>query len=494
MGEVLLSISLETPNTKYSKSDRQKVVSSFEGYFNKSINKDDISDSKKNTNNENSTVSEENTDNNSFGNDKKEVIENTTNNNITKEKEVTVDEVVDKLEEKDEIESEIMNILSTLLNIDIKDIKNFIKNNEVTMGDIKNFIIKELNLSEATDLLNLENIGETLKELNNLVDNLVDLKAEIGHFEEVLEIGNLNIDNENIINNEIGSKVNNTIKNENSYNVLNVTKNEPLEKDKSIEENLDEKIEPLDKKELKNLEIEDFSDEVVSMVTDTEKSDIPLDDLELDFNENIIKNEEVVTETTNQQDNKEFKEGNNFLNYTTDEQNNIFGVASENIEVENINNLKEFPKQTFRNLNPQEVVRQLVDNVKLNFDPSFTEIKIQLSPENLGNVTLKVVTENGIIMAQFVAENEKVKEIIESNFTDLSDTLKERGLNVSGLSVSVGQDDSSNQERLNHFNRNKSKSEARVKEILKGLEDNAPEDLEYADSIGLTQSTVSYSV
>jgi len=65
---------------------------------------------------------------------------------------------------------------------------------------------------------------------------------------------------------------------------------------------------------------------------------------------------------------------------------------------------------------------------------------ITLKPETLGKLTLKVVTENGIVIAKFAAESQQVKEIIEANMQQLKDSLQNQGLSIQGFSVSVGQE------------------------------------------------------
>ena len=53
---------------------------------------------------------------------------------------------------------------------------------------------------------------------------------------------------------------------------------------------------------------------------------------------------------------------------------------------------------------------------------------------------MKIVTERGIVTAKFIAENQQVKEALETNMQLLKDSLEKQGLSVQGFSVSVGQD------------------------------------------------------
>ena len=98
---------------------------------------------------------------------------------------------------------------------------------------------------------------------------------------------------------------------------------------------------------------------------------------------------------------------------------------------------------------PVKVMEQIIDRIKVLPADGFSEIRLTLKPETLGEVALRIATLNGIVTAMFVAENQRVKEIIESNLNQLKDSLQEQGLEVSQLSVSVGQGDA--EERMNQY-------------------------------------------
>ena len=95
------------------------------------------------------------------------------------------------------------------------------------------------------------------------------------------------------------------------------------------------------------------------------------------------------------------------------------------------------------------VMNQIMSHVQSNPAERFAELRIVLKPENLGDVTLKVATQNGIVTAQFVAENQRVREVLEANFNQLRDVLQQKGLQISELSVSVRQ--GNEEERMNQF-------------------------------------------
>jgi hypothetical protein len=90
---------------------------------------------------------------------------------------------------------------------------------------------------------------------------------------------------------------------------------------------------------------------------------------------------------------------------------------------------------------PSRVMEQIVERMQIaDPAPRTSEIKMTLKPESLGDVTLRVQSENGLISAQFLAENQRVKEIMESGLDSLRNALQSQGVNVNQLSVSVGQE------------------------------------------------------
>ncbi len=111
-------------------------------------------------------------------------------------------------------------------------------------------------------------------------------------------------------------------------------------------------------------------------------------------------------------------------------------------QVEVVQNQTTAPKPEA--INKTEVINQIVKKAELIFTDAKQEMRMQLEPENLGKLTLKLAVERGLVTAKFVAESYEVKQVIESNFNELKDMLQEKGLEVQGFSVSVRQDNKEN--------------------------------------------------
>jgi len=102
--------------------------------------------------------------------------------------------------------------------------------------------------------------------------------------------------------------------------------------------------------------------------------------------------------------------------------------------------LNKIPVQKPETVNKAEVINQIVKKAEVILSDAKQEMRIQLEPENLGKLTLKLAVEKGLITAKFEAESHEVKQVIESSFNELKDLLQEKGLEVQNFSVSVGQE------------------------------------------------------
>ncbi|NMB44864.1 MAG: hypothetical protein GX998_00460 [Firmicutes bacterium] len=86
----------------------------------------------------------------------------------------------------------------------------------------------------------------------------------------------------------------------------------------------------------------------------------------------------------------------------------------------------------------RQVVEQIVDRVQLEMKGDYGEIRLQLKPDHLGDLQVKIATNNGIVSAAFMAESHTVKSLIEAGLPQLKQQLMQQGLNVQDVSVQVG--------------------------------------------------------
>jgi flagellar hook-length control protein FliK len=98
-------------------------------------------------------------------------------------------------------------------------------------------------------------------------------------------------------------------------------------------------------------------------------------------------------------------------------------------------------------LNPARIINQVISKAKVIIDGEKSEMVMNLKPDNLGRLSLKVITENGLVIAEIIAENQQVKQTLEANMQQLRQSFEERGMSVQNFSVSVRQDGGSSGEK-----------------------------------------------
>ncbi len=107
------------------------------------------------------------------------------------------------------------------------------------------------------------------------------------------------------------------------------------------------------------------------------------------------------------------------------------------------------------------IASQIVDHIEITKLEQMQEIKMQLSPKELGEVTIKMVEKNGVLVAEIKVENEKTKDFILNEIGTLKDSLTKQGIDISHIQVDIRQNDSKTQ-----MEQQKQKSSKRIQEII----------------------------
>lgn len=88
----------------------------------------------------------------------------------------------------------------------------------------------------------------------------------------------------------------------------------------------------------------------------------------------------------------------------------------------------------------QQIVEQVVRQVRIRVMPETTSMQLQLHPASLGRVALTVATTTvGTATASLVVENQMAKEALESQMIQLKETFAEQGLKVDAVEVTVAE-------------------------------------------------------
>lgn len=93
--------------------------------------------------------------------------------------------------------------------------------------------------------------------------------------------------------------------------------------------------------------------------------------------------------------------------------------------------------ETAQPVRGQEIINQIVEQVRINMNQNTTSLEMQLYPEHLGKIQINVVSKDGVMTARIVAETEAAKQAIEGGLTNLREAMDSQNLKVEAIEVMV---------------------------------------------------------
>lgn len=149
--------------------------------------------------------------------------------------------------------------------------------------------------------------------------------------------------------------------------------------------------------------------------------------------------EETVIEKT-QMSKEESSELNNEGEKSEDDLNYGRTDAGKNVSLTNANpieNIEKILETKVGKMISESILSQISEKIRLNLGGEFKSMEMQLYPEHLGKVSIEVVVREGTMTAKIYAENEAVKNILESQLASLKESFNEQGLKVEDVEVTV---------------------------------------------------------
>ncbi len=149
------------------------------------------------------------------------------------------------------------------------------------------------------------------------------------------------------------------------------------------------------------------------------------------------------------------------------------------------------------------IMNQVTDYMKGQVIDGVSELEMQLHPESLGNLHIKLTAKDGVLTAQFTAQNDIVKNVLESQMVQLKENFKEQGVTVEAIEVTVEShkfDENFNQEHndsMREQNKNSARGTRRINLNLDSLdfeeEDLTQEEQLAAEMLRENGGTVDYT-
>ena len=227
-------------------------------------------------------------------------------------------------------------------------------------------------------------------------------------------------------------------------------------------------------------EYKELSDTIMNTLNEIQQKDLEFKKLDSNFKQlefaasnEVSKEKTVISDDSELEIHMPTKDYEPKLDDSTDKKDNdLNNDASSNTEHKTINvesilvDKEKIPFGKELNVktsmaaevNKDSIVDQVIEQAKLLLKDDKSEIKIKLKPEILGDLLLKVEVENGVVAAKAVVDNYKTKEIIEANFIQLRESLKEQGFDIKAFEVFVGSGGDFEREKNGSlFNQNRKK-------------------------------------
>jgi len=108
-----------------------------------------------------------------------------------------------------------------------------------------------------------------------------------------------------------------------------------------------------------------------------------------------------------------------------------------------LTNLLSKLEQVTNNLDIKVIADKIIESAKALKINDKTELMLNLKPDWLGDMTLNISSDKGVLTIQILA-NGKTKELMDSQISELEAFLKSANLNVGSINVSVGNRGSEN--------------------------------------------------
>lgn len=354
-------------------------------------------------------------------------------NNAIKKDSLRKDEKINqdsKLKNTSDDKEESVENYNKIENTSQKDVSVKDKNQEVQENKEENTPV-EKNLETNVYMFNMQVVQND--------ETLEKLKDNIGLMPAAVEVNN-----EQVINNE-SQNVENTVLNNLPRDLSSKTE---VKEGNEIElgEEFSALTEDKDTKSLKTFKevVKDISDK---NKVQKESSNTDLDTSKIDIAREIDLLKEDIRPVVNNQANEELNI-NNDVDIESPVNISIDTSVMRNFVLNNKISATTVGRATLVNEQIQNFAK-IVGEMRVAFRGNKTSFDIKLEPESLGKLSVRINSENGVFNASFFVDSQKAKQAIENDIHILRQSLLEQGVNVQEINVQVGQ---SNQETNYHQN------------------------------------------
>lgn len=151
--------------------------------------------------------------------------------------------------------------------------------------------------------------------------------------------------------------------------------------------------------------------------------------------ENAEGQEETADSSTGEKTSDFFKESSGNDKSGNGQTHVTFQTTTQNVGQGQVVEVTQTVVQT--RVDVEDILRQVSQMTRVFVNQAESSVEMQLNPANLGKIYLQVVSREGMITAQIAAQNEAVKEALESQVAVLKENMNQQGLKVEAIEVTI---------------------------------------------------------
>lgn len=190
-----------------------------------------------------------------------------------------------------------------------------------------------------------------------------------------------------------------------------------------------------DERQTKAAENAPVKEQEVAAQDTTQSAEVSEDIPERETVQNIETSENAAEDSTDQNNSSDSTGRFKFTNETTHTVNEAVVTPQNQVvqEFVNVETVEPLPQS----VNTQDVIDQIVESARVILTDDKTSMELQLNPQNLGKIILKVTEQEGAVTAKIMTQNAVVKEALEAQTVELRQNLEQAGVKVDAVEVTV---------------------------------------------------------
>lgn len=375
-------------------------------------------------------------------------IENLRKNNLDNKDSKYINETNRAKVEKDDINKSELGDESTL--------EEAIKEIVTIIGDEENFQGNNIDSEAIEELVALLNQIINLPEFKNLLPTKLEDPMFISNI-----VNNINLETENVNSNkDIFNLANNILETLESKNSNKVLSEEQLNGFKAALETLSKNLLNKDTSLINNSIIipKEVNGKNLAIKNLKDSKDIKINDTNLNI-EDDLNEVEIKTILTDSKSNLDTNKNNESKVYMSkygvipeaEKDDKVLAKILGESESSVLNKQNTFINKL--NINSNDVIKEpmtinketmnadIIKNVKFMIKNAVSELKVKIYPKELGEMTIKLLSEEGILKADIRAKSKETYNLLNSNLNDIKKTLEQQNIKIQEVNITLYSDD-----------------------------------------------------